>query len=227
MNLLTAWQTAILASWYQVSTAFLSFIPKFMGAVVVFVVGIMIAKWAAQLVEEVLKVVRLEDFSKNSGFTKYLNRANIKMTATQLVGSLVKWLLLLIFFSAAVDILGLTVVSEVLGKLLGYIPNIFAAALIFGAGFVIANLVDGLVRGAFATIDHEAARPVGKIARWVVLVVAFFAAVDQLQIAQNLINTFFQGLTYTLVLIFGLSIGLGGKDFVAKILDDWYKKISK
>ncbi len=227
MNLLTAWQTAILASWYQVSTAFLAFIPKFIGAVVIFVVGILVASWAARLVEEVLRVARLEDLSKSSGFSRYLARANIKMTATELAGNLVKWLLLLVFFSAAVDILGLTVVSEVLGRLLAYVPNILAAALIFGAGIAIANLVDGLVRGAFATIDHESARPVGKLARWVVLVVSFFAAVDQLQIAQNLISTFFQGLTYTLVLILGLSIGLGGKDLVARVLDDWYKKISK
>ena len=143
------------------------------------------------------------------------------------MGDVIRWILLLVFFLAAVDVLGLTTVSQVLAQLLGYIPNVFASALIFGAGFVIANLADGLVRGSFATIDHEAARPVGRLARWVILVVAFFAAIDQLQIAESLSETFFQGLTYTLTLIFGLSIGLGAKDLVSKVLEDWYKRISK
>lgn len=224
---LSTWQSALLASWYQVSSAFLLFIPKFIGAVVVFVVGMVIASWGKRIVEEVLRVARLEDVSKSSGFAGYLQRAHISMTATELVGSLVKWLLLLVFFIAAVEILGLTIVSNVLQQLLAYVPNVFAAALIFGAGFIIANLADGLVRGAFATIDHESARPVGRMARGVVIVVAFFAALGQLQIAEELINNFFQGLTWTLVLIFGLSIGLGGKDLVAKILEDWYKRVSK
>ena len=53
------------------------------------------------------------------------------------------------------------------------------------------------------------------------------AAIDQLQIARNFIATFFQGLTYTIVLVVGLSGGLGAKDLVAKILNDWYEKIRK
>lgn len=227
MNALEVWQSALLSSWLQVSNTLISFVPKLIGSAIVFVVGVIIASWGKRLIEELLRMVKLEDLSKSSGFSSYLNRAGIGLTAVELVGEIVRWVLLLVFFIAAVDILGLAAVSGVLGSLLGYVPNVFAAALIFGAGFVIANLADGLVRGAFTTIDHEAARPVGKLARWVVLVVAFFAAVDQLQIAESLSETFFQGLTWTLTLVFGLSIGLGAKDLVAKVLDDWYKKVNR
>ena len=139
---LATWQSALLASWYQVSSAFLLFIPKFIGAAVVFVVGMLIASWGKRIVEEVLRVARLEDLSKSSGFAGYLQRAHITMTVSELLGSLVKWLLLLIFFIASVEILGLTIVSNVLQQLLAYVPNVFAAALIFGAVFIIANLAD-------------------------------------------------------------------------------------
>lgn len=227
MPLLQVWQEAILLSWNQVSSSFLSFLPSFVGAVVIFVLGILVAAWGRRLIEEILKAVRLEDLSRSSGFDAYLKKADISLSATELTGAVVKWLLLLVFFIAAAEILGLAIVSTTLTSLLGYVPNVFAAALIIGAGAVIANLADGLVRGAFATIDHQAARPVGKLARWVVILVAFFAAVDQLKIAPALVETFFQGLTWTLVLVIGLSVGLGGKDIVAKILDDWYKRLSK
>ncbi|TSC90120.1 MAG: CmpX protein [Microgenomates group bacterium Gr01-1014_5] len=227
MNVLQVWQSALLASWLQVSNTLLAFVPRLIGSIIIFVVGIVIASWGKRLIEELLKAVKLEDISHSSGFAKYLERAGVKFSASELVGDVIRWILLLVFFLAAVDVLGLTTVSQVLAQLLGYIPNVFASALIFGAGFVIANLADGLVRGAFATIDHEAARPVGRLARWVILVVAFFAAIDQLQIAESLSETFFQGLTYTLTLIFGLSIGLGAKDLVSKVLEDWYKRISK
>lgn len=225
MPLFQVWQEAVLVSWNQVWSSFVGFLPSFVGAVIVFVVGILVAGWVKRLLEEILKVLRLEDLSQSSGFANYLKRADIKMTATGLVGEVVKWLLLLVFFIAAAEILGLAIVSTALTGLLGYIPNVFAAALILGAGAFIANLADGLVRGALATVDHDAAKPVGKLARWVVLLVTFFAAVDQLKIAQALVDTFFQGLTWTLVLVIGLSVGLGGKDLVARVLDEWYKRL--
>ncbi|OGY11752.1 MAG: hypothetical protein A3H88_00495 [Candidatus Blackburnbacteria bacterium RIFCSPLOWO2_02_FULL_44_9] len=227
MTLFQAWQTALLASWVQVSTTLLSFIPNFIGAVVVFLIGLLIAMWGKKLVEELLRAIRLEEGASRSGFTAWLRKADIKLSATELVGEVVRWVLLLVFFVAAVDILGLKVVSGVLGQVLAYIPNVMAAALVLGAGFLIANFVDSLVRGAFATIDHDAARTVGRLARWVVLIVAFFAAVGQLQIAPRLVDTFFQGLTWTLVLAVGLSVGLGAKDLVSKVLEDWYKRLHR
>ena len=205
--------------------AFLSFLPAFLGAIVIFIVGLLVAGWAKKLLERALTLVRLESLSTSSGFAAWLARAEIKFSATELSGELVRWFILLVFFLAAVEVLGLQVVSVVLASVLGYIPNVLAAALIIGAGFVIGNLVDGLVRGAFATVKHEAARPVGKLARWAIVVVAFFAAVDQLQIAPRLIDTFFQGLTWTIVLVVGLSVGLGSKDIVARLFEEWFKKL--
>ena len=77
------------------------------------------------------------------------------------------------------------------------------------------------------SVDHDIAKPTSRFARWIIMVVAVFAAIDQLQIAQGLIATFFQGLTYTIVLAIGLSVGLGAKDLIARVLNDWYDKIHK
>ena len=227
MQALSSWQTALIISWGQVWTAFLGILPSILGAIVVFAVGLILAFWVKRLVVEVLKLVRLDKLTKSAGFDKYLTKADISLSFTDLLGAVAEWLVILVFFMAGVDILGLTGVSEVLTRVLGYIPNVLAAALIFGAGTFVAGLVDGLVRGALASVDHEAAKPVGRLARWVILVVTFFAAIDQLKIARGLISTFFQGLTYTVVLVVGLSVGLGAKDLVSRVLNDWYDKIHK
>lgn len=227
MNTFTSWQAALVDSWGQVWTSFLSILPNILGAIVLFFVGLLLASWAKRLVVSLLKLVKVEDLSKSAGVDKYLSKAEIKLSFIDLIGSLVQWLIILVFFLAVVDILGLSVVSQVLVTVLGYLPNVIAAALIFAAGYIVANLVEGLVKGALASVDHDVAKPVSSLARWVLLLIAFFAAVDQLQVAQGLISTFFQGLTYTLVLVVGLSVGLGSKDLVAKILEDWYEKIKK
>jgi len=227
MNTFTAWQAALVDSWGQVWSSFLGILPNIIGAIVLFIVGLLLASWAKRLVMGLLKLVKIESISKNAGVDKYLSKAEIKLSFIELIGSLVQWLIILTFFLAVVDILGLSVVSQVLVTVLGYLPNVIAAALIFAAGYIVANLVEGLVRGALASVDHDVAKPVSKVARWVLLLIASFAAIDQLQVAQGLISTFFQGLTYTLVLVVGLSVGLGSKELVARVLDDWYKKIKK
>ena len=226
-NGMSVWQTALVSSWTQVWSSFLGVLPIIFGAVVVFAVGLILASWAKRLVIQFLKIIKLEKVTDQLGIEKFLKKADIKLNFIDILGTLVEWIIILVFFLSAVDILGLSVVSEVLARVLSYIPNILAASLILGAGYFIAGLVENLVRGALSSVDHKLARPVGKLARWFLILVTFFAAIDQLQIAKGLINTFFQGLTYTIVLVVGLSVGLGSKDLVSKILDDWYEKIRK
>ena len=227
MNGVLTWQQALISSWGQVWTSVLLILPRFLGAIVVFAIGLILAFWVKRLVVQFLKVVRFEKLAQSTGVDKYLKKADIKLSLVDLLGTVFEWIIILVFFLAVVDILGLSVVSTVLAQVLGYVPNVLASALIFAAGYIVAGFVDGLVRGALASVDHDAAKPVGRLARWVIIVVAAFAAIDQLQIARNFIATFFQGLTYTIVLVVGLSVGLGAKDLVAKILNDWYEKIRK
>lgn len=227
MEVLSSWQNALLASWAQVWTSFLGILPSLLGAIVIFGVGLLLAYWVKRLIIEALKLIKFEKVSSSIGADKYLAKAEIRFGLIELLGTTVEWIIILVFFLAAVDILGLSAVSAVLATVLGYIPNVIAAALIFAAGYIVAGLAAALVRSALVSVDHEAARPIGGLTRWVILLVAFFAAMDQLKIAQGLIATFFQGLTYTIVLVVGLSVGLGAKDLVAKILDDWYERIKK
>lgn len=227
MGLLSSWQEALLTSWAQVWTSFLGILPSLLGAIVIFAVGLLLAYWVKRLIIEALKLIKFEKVSSSIGADKYLAKAEIRYGLMELLGTIVEWIIILVFFLAAVDILGLSAVSSVLATVLGYIPNVIAAALIFAAGYIVAGLAAALVRSALVSVDHEAARPIGRITRWVILLVTFFAALDQLKIAQGLIATFFQGLTYTIVLVVGLSVGLGAKDLVAKILNEWYERIKR
>lgn len=221
------WQSAISGSWNQVWYSTLMVLPRLLGAVLVLSVGLILAFWVKKLIVQGLKLVKFETLTAGAGLESYLKKADIKLTFSEIVATFFEWILVIIFFLAATEVLGLTAISSVLAGVLGYVPNILAAALIFAASLIVAKLVDGLVRGAVAGIDRGVAKPSGRLARYVVLIVGFFAAIDQLQIAQGLISTFFQGLTYTIVLVVGLSVGLGAKDLVSKALTDWYEKIKK
>jgi len=220
-----SWQTAILGSWNQVWFSILLIFPKLIGAILVFSFGLLLASWTKKLIIKSLKLIRFESLAQKSGLDEYLKKADVKFTFTELTATFFEWVLILVFFLAGTEVLGLAIVSSVVAGVLGYIPNILAAALIFALGFFFAKVVDGAVRSAVIGIDKDVAKPAGMLAKWVVILSAFFAAVDQLQVAQGLVAVFFQGLTYTLVLVIGLSVGLGAKDLVSKVLNSWYEKV--
>ncbi|MBI2594864.1 MAG: hypothetical protein HYW38_01220 [Candidatus Colwellbacteria bacterium] len=227
MNLLQIWQESLLSAWEQVGPVVLTVLVTVLGSIIIFGVMLVAAHWAKRLIVELLKAAQMEQLSQAAGVAAFLKRADIKMTLSQIIGEFVRWVIVLIGFIAAVNVLGLTPVVNVLMEILGYVPNVFAAALVLAAGFFVARLADGLVRGALASVDHEAAKPVGRLAYWVVLIVAFFTALSQLKVAEALTGAVFQTLSWATALALGLVVGLGAKDLVSKVLLDWYEKVRK
>ena len=225
--MINTWQGAVLGSWNQVWFSVLLILPKIVGAILVFAFGLILAHWVKKLIQKGLSLLKFEKLTEKAGLDGYLQKAEVKLTFTELLATFFEWILVLVFFLAGTEVLGLTVVSSVVAGVLGYVPNILAAALIFALGFVFAKVVDGIVRGSVAGVDKDIAKPAGLLAKWIVILSSFFAAIGQLQVAQGLVSVFFQGLTYTLVLVVGLSVGLGAKDLVSRALNDWYDKAKK
>ncbi|MEK7154822.1 MAG: hypothetical protein AAB697_01715 [Patescibacteria group bacterium] len=227
MDIFAVWEQSVLSAWSDLSVRFLTFLPVFLGAILVFVVGVLIANWLSKIVEQILRAVKFSDLTKSAGLDAFLKRADIGLDTTGLVAAATRWFIILVFFVATVNILGLTAITIVLNNLVNYIPRIISASLIVAVGVFVANIVEGLVRGALASVDHGHAKPLAHFSRWLVMVVAIMAAVNELQIAQALVETFFQGLTWTVTLAVGLAVGLGSKDMISRILEDWYDNLKK
>jgi len=156
-----------------------------------------------------------------------LKKAEIKIRAEEFFGLVVYWLVVIIFSIATLNILGLAAVSQVLTSFLAYVPRVISAVIIFAAGFLLANFVSSVVKGGVAQIDREVSRIAAKFTRYLLVGIAILVAINELGIAQSFINTLLIGFVATLALGFGLSFGLGGKDLVRKLLEDWYKRFKK
>lgn len=224
---ISSWQEAVLIAGSSILTQFFGFIPKFFGALIIFLFGLILARWAKVIIVKILGAVKLDKLVRNSGLEPYLDRADVRIKAEVYVAEIVKWLIVAVFFIAGINILGLTTVSAVLNGILGYIPNIVSAVLILTIGVLLAGLVESLIKGAVNQIDPKTSRLLSKIASYLVVIVAALAAINELGIAQSLINTLIIGVVATLSLGIGLALGLGAKDLVSKMLLDWYTRSKK
>lgn len=224
---MTNLQEALLIAATNILTTVFGFLPTLAAALLVFLIGLILAKWGKSLTIKVLETARLSALVKKSGLEPFLEKAEVKLKIEEIFGGIVRWLIILIFFIATVNILGLTTLSSVLNTVLAYIPKVISAVLVLTIGVLLAGAVEGLVKGALGQVDLKASRLLAKIASYLVVTFATLTAINELGIAQNLINALFIGVIAVLALGFGLALGLGSKDLVAKILNEWYENLKK
>ena len=197
---------------------FLQFIPSLIGALLVFIIGWFVAVGLGKLIAEILNRIKFNQIFETSTWRKAMEKADLKISPSEFIGSIVKWVFIIVVLQVAVGILGWIGFEDVLAGVTNYLPNVVLAALIFVVAVVIADIVAKVVVVATEGANFVYSHIAGEIVRWSVWVFAILIILHQLGVAQPLVETLFTGLVAVLVLAFGLSFGLGGKDLAARIL---------
>ncbi|GAI23290.1 unnamed protein product, partial [marine sediment metagenome] len=95
---------------------FLGFIPLLVGAIIVFVIGWFISVGVGKLISEILKRIRFNQIFEKGGWKEALEKAEIRVDASGFIGAICKWVLVIVFLLAAVEILGLVQFADFLVK---------------------------------------------------------------------------------------------------------------
>lgn len=217
----------ILSSLDSIWLSFIGFLPTLLAALIVFIVGWLIAIALGKLVNRLIKIIKLDFLLTKIGFRQALAKARLGLDSGKFFEELVKWFFIVVFLMAASDILGLYQVTEFLKRILYYVPNIVIAIIIMLAAVIVANFLQKLVRASVQAANLQAAGFLSGLTKWAVLVFGFVAALMQLGIAAALINTLMIGLVGMLALAGGLAFGLGGKDHAAKFLEKLRRDIEE
>lgn len=215
---LQAYYDALQQAFVQLWAGVFSFILSSLGAIVIFIIGWLFALAVEQMVAQTLKVLRFKHALDKLGWSDLLARVDQKFDAARFVASLVRWFVVLVFLLAAADILKLSAFTDFLRDVLVYIPNIVIAALVLLVAALVSDIADRVVVGAVRAAGFGYAKFVGGVAKWSILVFAVLAALTQLGVAPQLLQTFFTGLVAMVAIAGGLAFGMGGKDFAADVL---------
>lgn len=211
---------ALQQSFYNLLWNTVNFLPALLFAIIVVIVGWFIAAWLGWVVAEAMRALRVDHALRSAGFDSVVNRAGYTLNSGAFLGALVKWFVILVFFLAALQVLNLTQVTFFLQQIvLGYLPNVIVAVLILLVGAVLAQVAEGVVAGSARAAGITGAGFAGTMARWAIWIFAILAALEQLQIAQAILQTLFTGVVVALALAFGLSFGLGGQEVAARFLE--------
>jgi small-conductance mechanosensitive channel len=218
------WGDAVRLSVTQALSNFLGFLPALIGAIIVLLVGWILSGFLATLIERALKTVGFERASQSSGIAGFIEKSGSNWTASKVVAEIVKWFIRLVAIQAAASILGMGRISQIIDAMLLFLPNVIVALAIVVLGAFIAKFVAGLVRGTVTEMGFDNPDLVANVARYAIIVFAVIAAVDQLGIAETVVNTLLVGTVAALALAFGLAFGFGGQATAAQLTQSWYLK---
>lgn len=215
----------ILLSLQQVWASVAAYLPVLLGALIVFIVGWIVAVSLGKVIEQLIKALRVDAVLEQLEFHKVLDRADIKLNSGAFIGGLVRWFLIVVFLLASLNILGLNEVSGFLRDVLAYIPQVVVAALILVIAALVANTVERTARASVESAGMKGSF-VGVVARWAIWIFAIITALYQLGVAPALLQTIVTGLIAMIAIAGGLAFGLGGKDLAGDFLGRVRREIS-
>jgi small-conductance mechanosensitive channel len=221
------WENLIADPIRQMLTRIMAYIPILLGALVILIVGWIVARAIRRILDWLLKTIRFDALADKAGISEVLRKGELKITARQVVSSLVYWLIIIMVLVMVANALGLPKASDILSNLFAYVPKVIAALLVLVVAMFLASFVSGIVRIAAGHAKLPKPELLAGICRWVIIVFAVTISLAQLGIAPLLVTATFNIILGGIVLALALAFGLGGKDAAARYLEELKEKRSQ
>lgn len=208
------WRDMLIQPIEDMWSLLLTYIPKVVGAIVVLLIGWLIARAVQTIVDRILSKARFNTMTERAGINEALSQAQIVRPPSTIMARMFFWVVMLITLSTGVRVLNLDVASALLQRLTEYIPNVIAAAFILALGFFFGSLLQGFVSTLAGGIKIVNPQLLGQVARGAVVVFSVAASLEQLGVATTIVTTAFSVLLGSLGLGFAIAFGLGCQDIV-------------
>jgi len=219
MQILNLWLSSIIGSLAKTWETFLAYVPNILAALVIMIIGVLIAATFGKIVTKVFDKLYVDALLKKTGIFDLMEKGGIKIYISVFLGELVKWFILIVFFITAFDILNLEQITDFLNKVLLYIPNVVVAVVIMLVGAIVAYFLSNIVKTTVHAAKIGPAKFLAGLTYYSIVIFAAMAALIQLGIAKDLVQTLFTGFVAMVAIAGGLAFGLGGKELGKEILD--------
>jgi hypothetical protein len=206
----------------QALNSFFGFLPNLLGFLVILIIGYVIARVVKAILTRVLTKVGF-DKALHSGQTgQYVEKVSPGASPSKLVGSIAFWFLFLGAISLAVSALKIPALTTFVSAIYGYLPNVIAAVIIVVVAGAIAGTVAALVTKTMG--DTPTGKLVASIVPLLIMAIATFMILNQLQIAPAIVTITYAVLLGSLGLGMALAFGLGARETAGQLVSGAYSK---
>jgi flagellar biosynthesis protein FliQ len=200
------------------------FLPRLALALIVLIAGWLIAKAIRFAISRGLRKVNFHVVTERAGIDGFLKDGGIRMDATDILAMLVYWIVILAALVVGFNLLGLAYVTDLLSRVLLFVPKVLVALLILAFGAYFAKFVGNAICAYFRNVHMQDADLLGNLARYAILAFVVLIALDQVNIGGDIVRETFLILLAGVVFALALAFGLGGREWAAEFLERWWPR---
>jgi hypothetical protein len=201
-----------------------AFLPNLLSSLIIFVLGLVLGWFLKKIIVKIAKLFKTDHFCAKFGVTEACEKIGIKGLPSQFIGRIFYWLVVIIFTIIALYTLKVPAIENVLEQFVLYLPNIFIAALLIIAGYLLGNFLGRTILIAAVNAGMRFAGLLARGVKILIFVFAFAMALEQLGIGRNIVVVAFAILFSGIVFALALAFGLGGKDIARDYLEKRFKE---
>lgn len=196
------------------------FVPQFIGFLLILGIGYFVAKAISRILDKVLERVGFDRAVERGGVKRALERS--KYDASDLLSKIVFYAIMLFVLQLAFGLFGANPISDLLRSVIAYLPRVFVAIIIIVVATAIAAAVKEIVQTALGGLSYG--RALANAASIAIVVIGFFAALNQLQIAPAIVNGLYYALLAIIVGSAVIAIGGGG---IGPMRQQWERALNR
>lgn len=222
MDKVEEWKGVVLQSLSSMWLEITKIIPSIIGVFLILVVGWFFTKLLVKIIKKALKVAKVNKLDDILNDIEIVEGKKLSFDTIKIVSSFVKWVMYIMLIIMASDVLNLKIISEEIGHLFSYLPQLFASLVIFVLGLVFANFIKKGIRSFFESMDLSGAKIISQVVFFLILVFVGITALNQAGIDTEIITQNLTMILGALLVAFSLAFGLGAKEMVSDLLRMFY-----
>jgi hypothetical protein len=197
-----------------------AFLPRVLLAIAILLIGWLLAKGLKFAVIKGLRAVNFNVLTEKAGIDEFLQQGGGGSDTTGILGLLVYWLVILAALMIAFNSLGLTYVTDLLGRIVLFVPKVIVSVLILAFGSYFARFIGASLTTYCRNVEITDAELLGRLAFYAIMVFVVLIALDQLGLG-DIIRQSFLIILAAVALALALAFGLGGRRSAARLLERW------
>jgi hypothetical protein len=209
----------IRASLHQIG----AFLPRLLLAILVLVVGWLVAKLVRFAIVRALHAINFNVVTEQAGIDRVLSQGGAEVDTIRVLGGLFYWLVILAALMIAFNSLDLAYVTDLLGRVVLFVPRVMVAVVILVFGAYFARFIGTAVATYLRNLGAREAGLMGRLALYAIMTFAIMIALDQLGLGDIIRETFLV-LVGAVALALALAFGLGGQRRAADLLERWSRQ---
>jgi Mechanosensitive ion channel, conserved TM helix len=201
-----------------------AFLPRLALAIAVLIAGWLVAKVTRFAVAKALRAINFPVLTERAGIDGFLQQGGLRSDTTGIFAALVYWLVILAALVIAFNSVGLTYITDLLGKVVLFVPKVIVALLIVTFGAYFARFVANAVITYCKNVGIQDAVLLGTVAQYAIMAFVALIALDEVDVGGEIVRESFLVMLAGVVFALALAFGLGGKDWAAERLERWWPR---